>query len=75
MSSTGKAYISTSLPGLLTVIFVVLKLCKVISWSWIWILSPAWISFTLGVIVVAGFIFYDRWQWKRKWENSTTHGL
>ena len=23
--------------GLLTIVFIVLKLCKVISWSWVWI--------------------------------------
>ena len=29
---------------LLTVAFVVLKLCKVISWSWWWVVSPLWID-------------------------------
>lgn len=28
----------------LTVIFIVLKLCKVITWSWLWVLSPLWTS-------------------------------
>lgn len=36
---------------LLTVAFVVLKLCGVISWSWVWVLSPLWISFGLGLVV------------------------
>lgn len=36
---------------LLTVAFVVLKLCGVISWSWLWVLSPLWISFGLGLVV------------------------
>ena len=30
--------------GLLAVAFIVLKLCNVISWSWVWVLSPIWIS-------------------------------
>lgn len=30
--------------GLLTVSFVVLRLCRVIEWSWWWVLSPLWIS-------------------------------
>lgn len=31
-------------PGtLLTVAFVVLKLCGVISWSWWWVFAPIWI--------------------------------
>ena len=39
--------------GLLTIVFIVLKLCGVISWSWVWVLSPLWISFSLVVIIVA----------------------
>ena len=38
-------------PGLLTVAFIVLKLCGVISWSWLWVLAPLWISFGLGLII------------------------
>ena len=30
--------------GMLGVAFVVLKLCHVIDWRWIWVLSPFWIS-------------------------------
>ena len=35
----------------LTLIFVTLKLCKVIDWSWWWILSPIWI--TAGIAILA----------------------
>ena len=35
--------------GLLTITFIVLKLCNVIEWSWWWVLSPIWI--TIGLIV------------------------
>lgn len=35
--------------GLLTIAFVVLKLTGVIQWSWIWVISPIWISFLLFV--------------------------
>lgn len=38
-------------PGLLTIAFIVLKLCGVIAWSWLWVLSPLWISLGLGVAV------------------------
>jgi predicted outer membrane repeat protein len=37
--------------GLLTVLFVALKLTHVIAWSWWWILSPLWIS-ALVILVV-----------------------
>jgi len=40
----------TSLPTLLTVLFVALKLCGIINWSWWWVLSP--IPITLGVVLV-----------------------
>ena len=35
----------------LLVIFIVLKLCGLISWSWVWVLSPLWISIILGIIL------------------------
>ena len=38
--------------GLLTVAFIVLKLCGVIGWSWIWVLSPIWISAALGLSLI-----------------------
>ena len=48
--------------GLLTIVFIVLKLCGVISWSWVWVLSPLWIGFILGtlIIVLALLIIYRR---------------
>lgn len=38
--------------GLLTIAFIVLKLCKVINWSWVWVLSPLWISFGLVAVIL-----------------------
>ncbi|MHA1776180.1 MAG: hypothetical protein ACTSWC_05370 [Promethearchaeota archaeon] len=35
------------LAGSLTIIFIILKLTGVISWSWLWVLSPLWISAAL----------------------------
>ena len=45
--------------GLLTIAFIVLKLCKVINWSWIWVLSPIWIGllFTIGIVLGALLIY------------------
>lgn len=37
--------------GLLTVAFIVLKLCHVIDWSWWWVLSPLWIGLAVCVVV------------------------
>lgn len=38
--------------GLLTIVFIVLKLLGVIAWSWWWVLSPIWISFALIITVI-----------------------
>lgn len=40
--------------GLLTITFIVLKLTNVISWSWVWVLSPLWISLIWGLIFIGG---------------------
>ena len=45
-SGTGITFV-----GALTIAFIVLKLLKVIEWSWLWVLSPIWIS-ALGVLAV-----------------------
>jgi len=39
---------------LLTALFVTLKLTSVIDWSWLWVFSPAPISFGIGF--VRGFV-------------------
>lgn len=36
--------------GLLTIVFIVLKLCGVINWAWGWVLAPIWIS--VGIVIV-----------------------
>lgn len=38
--------------GLLTIAFIVLKLCGVIDWAWVWVLAPLWISFGLVLLIV-----------------------
>lgn len=43
----------------LFLIFLVLKLCNVIDWSWWWVTSPLWISAILCVLIFVGvFIYY-----------------
>ena len=38
--------------GLLTIALIVLKLCKVITWSWLWVFSPIWIPLMLCVALI-----------------------
>lgn len=42
----------TALALMLTVAFVILKLCNVIDWSWWWVVSPLWIYFGLVIIII-----------------------
>jgi hypothetical protein len=42
--------------GLLTVLFIGLKLTGHITWSWIWVLSPLWIG-PLTVLSLIAFVF------------------
>jgi hypothetical protein len=44
--------ITFNLVPTLTVVFLVLKLCKVIDWSWWWVLSPSWIPAVLMLILL-----------------------
>lgn len=46
--------------GLLTIVFIVLKFLDVISWSWVWVLSPIWIDAILVVVLLAVLIILDR---------------
>ena len=36
--------------GLLTIVFIILKLIGKIDWSWWWVLSPLWITFMLCML-------------------------
>lgn len=41
---------------LLGIAFIVLKLCKVIDWAWIWVLAPIWISWGIALIIIIACI-------------------
>lgn len=38
--------------GLLTIVFITLKLTNFIAWSWWWVLSPIWISILIVLVVL-----------------------
>ena len=42
--------------GLLQLVFIVLKLCGIIHWSWIWVLMPTLLPITLVLVVCLGLI-------------------
>jgi len=46
--------------GLLTILFIGLKLTNHIDWSWWWVLSPIWITFAFAIllIIIAGILYF-----------------
>ena len=53
MSQESKSYGGgVGFPGLLTVLFVGLKLTGYIGWSWWWVLSPLWITALLVALLL-----------------------
>lgn len=57
-SSTATATTSGGIgfSGLLTVVFITLKLCGVINWSWWWVLVMLWapLALVLAILAVVG---------------------
>jgi len=52
MSSSSSSSGGISFTGALTVLFIGLKLTHVISWPWLWVLSPIWISLLIGIAIL-----------------------
>ena len=51
-STVGASGAGIGFSGVLTIVFIVLKLCKVINWSWVWVLSPIWISMIITIVII-----------------------
>ena len=49
--------------GLLGVVFVTLKLCKVIDWSWWWVTAPFWgpLALVLTLLLIVGIGTFVLW--------------
>lgn len=52
MNESNSSNSSIGLGTVLFLVFLVLKLVGVITWSWWWVTSPLWISFALVMFVV-----------------------
>lgn len=55
MSDKAK-YGGVGLLDLLLVLFIALKLCHVIEWSWFYVLMPLWIPVCIGLVILASAI-------------------
>lgn len=67
-SSSGIGFI-----GLLTILFIGLKLTDHIDWSWWWVLAPIWL--VPGLLVgFAGAVFAVAWVWdaaEKLWRRAS----
>lgn len=48
--------------GLLAIVFITLKLCGVIAWSWWWVLAPVWVP--VALLVAIGAVALATVMWK-----------
>jgi len=59
-SNTSSSHGGIGFVGLLTILFIALKLCDVIKW-W-WVLSPLWIAILIFVLILVGVLAFYFWK-------------
>jgi hypothetical protein len=64
--------------GIIFVVFLVLKLLGILTWSWWWITAPLWIGFIIEAVIfpaIGGSILGIAWLWEKgKRGGRTTVG-
>lgn len=60
-NNSSKSGVFIGFVELLQLAFIILKLCKVINWSWWLVLIPLWIE----IILVVGIIAFAVWLYKK----------
>lgn len=61
--------------GMLTILFIGLKLGKVIDWSWWWVVSPMWIPLAIMlsgcvVFLIVFLLIVPLWNWNAERLNK-----
>jgi hypothetical protein len=51
--------------GMLTILFIAMKLMHYIDWSWIWVLCPIWLPLFCALIITAMVLIVV---WVREWK-------
>lgn len=59
-SSSSSTSSGITIAGLLGVAFVILRLCNVINWPWLWVLSPFWIPAAIAIVIFLIVILWAR---------------
>lgn len=58
MSTASSSSGGIGFTGLLTIVFIALKLTGYITWSWWWVLSPIWISICIAIVCLIIFAIW-----------------
>ena len=45
---------------LLTLLFIGLRAAKVITWPWVWVLSPLWLPMSIAVIIACVLVLLGK---------------
>ena len=48
------AVVGPNVVSMLLILFIAFKLAGIITWGWVWVLSPLWIS--VAVVLLAAFL-------------------
>ena len=48
----------------LTLLFIYLKMTSYIDWSWLWVLSPLWISLLVAILIAIAFFSLGKKEFK-----------
>lgn len=70
MSSNISGSSGIGICGVLTIVFVVLKLVGVINWSWLLVLCPLWIEILLSIILLVAIAIMDNKTRKKTWKSG-----
>jgi len=67
-NNNNKHAVGLDVGTILTIVFVVLKLCGVINWAWIWVLSPLWISAAITIVLIILLIVIAKIKERQFWD-------
>lgn len=56
--------------GLLTIVFIVLKLTNYVDWLWWWVLCPLWGPAAIGITVLFGLFLHGKLTIRKKIEKT-----
>ena len=76
MNSNKSSNSGIGIGTVLFLIFLVLKLCNVISWSWWWVTSPLWINFGLALLLLCIYEIIKvirHLRWKKKYGDKMNY--